>query len=255
LRRKRNEGRTCRYESGSLENTRKECEDKGAEARGYELNVSQEAEVEAVYSQVVSDFGTLDATINNAGILRDGLLVKVKEGKVQKFSMSKWQAVIDTNLTGVFLCAREAAAHFVEQKKPGVIINIASVARSGNFGQSNYSAAKAGVSAMTVLWAQELAQHGIRVPQLLRDSLLQRWLFLSVKKSRKTLKKVFLFVVLRNRAKCRMVRFSSSKMITTLDVYWKSTVESGFESFVQCVAKRTALRCDCTDLGFKLVGN
>ncbi len=146
-----------------LEKTRKECEDKGVEARGYELNVTQEADVEAVYSQVVSDFGTLDATINNAGILRDGLLVKVKDGNVQKFSMSKWQAVIDTNLTGVFLCAREAAANFLEMKKPGVIINIASVARSGNFGQSNYSAAKAGVSAMTVLWAQELAQHGIRV--------------------------------------------------------------------------------------------
>ncbi|HAF89743.1 MAG TPA: short chain dehydrogenase, partial [Deltaproteobacteria bacterium] len=70
--------------------------------------------------------------------LRDGLLVKVKDGNVQKFSMSKWQAVIDTNLTGVFLCAREAAANFLELKKPGVIINIASVARSGNFGQSNY---------------------------------------------------------------------------------------------------------------------
>ncbi|MCH2271414.1 MAG: SDR family NAD(P)-dependent oxidoreductase [SAR324 cluster bacterium] len=147
----------------TLEKTRQECEAKGIEARGYELNVTQEAEVEAVYSQVVSDFGTLDATINNAGILRDGLLVKVKEGKIQKFSMSKWQAVIDTNLTGVFLCAREAAVQFLELKKPGVIINITSVARSGNFGQSNYSAAKAGVSAMTVLWAQELAQHGIRV--------------------------------------------------------------------------------------------
>lgn len=147
----------------NLEKTRKDCEDKGVEVRCYELNVTQEVEVEAVYSKVMSDFGTLDATINNAGILRDSLLVKVKEGKVQKFSMSKWQAVIDTNLTGVFLCAREAAAHFVEQKKPGVIINITSVARSGNYGQSNYSAAKAGVSAMTVLWAQELAQHGIRV--------------------------------------------------------------------------------------------
>jgi 3-oxoacyl-[acyl-carrier protein] reductase len=147
----------------TLEKTRKDCEDKGVEARGYELNVTQEVEVEAVYSKVVSDFGTLDATINNAGILRDGLLVKVKEGKVQKFSMSKWQAVIDTNLTGVFLCARESAAHFVEQKKPGVIINITSVARSGNFGQSNYSATKAGVSAMTVLWAKELAKYGIRV--------------------------------------------------------------------------------------------
>ena len=146
-----------------LEKTRKECEEKGVEARSYALNVIHEKEVEDTYEKIVSDFGTLDATINNAGILRDSLLVKVKDGEITKFSLSKWQAVIDTNLTGVFLCGREAAAKFVELKKEGVIINIASVARSGNFGQSNYSAAKAGVSAMTVLWAQELAQYGIRV--------------------------------------------------------------------------------------------
>jgi len=146
-----------------LEKTRKECEGKGVEARGYELNVTKEHEVEETYSQVVNDFGTLDATINNAGILRDSLLVKEKDGEIKKFSLSKWNAVIDTNLTGVFLCGREAAVRFVGLKKKGVIINIASVARSGNFGQSNYSAAKAGVSAMTVLWAQELSQYGIRV--------------------------------------------------------------------------------------------
>ncbi len=149
--------------SEALEKTRKDCEDKGVEARGYEMDVSNETAVESVYAQVVSDFGRLDATINNAGILRDGLLIKEKNGEIKKFSLSKWNAVIDTNLTGVFLCAREAAAQFVTLKKPGVIINISSVARSGNFGQTNYSAAKAGVAAMTVLWAKELAQHGIRV--------------------------------------------------------------------------------------------
>ena len=147
----------------SLEKTCSDCKGKNIEARGYELDVTEESGVEKIYSQVVSDFGTLDASINNAGILRDSLLIKVKDGEIRKFPISKWQAVIDTNLTGVFLCGREAASKFVELKKPGVIINIASVARSGNFGQSNYSAAKAGVSAMTVLWAQELAQYGIRV--------------------------------------------------------------------------------------------
>ena len=146
-----------------LEKTRLECEKKGVEARGYELNVTKEENVESVFSKVLDDFGTLDASINNAGILRDGLLIKVKDNEIIKFSLSKWQAVIDTNLTGVFLCGREAAGKFVALKKPGVIINIASVARTGNFGQTNYSAAKAGVSAMTVLWSQELAQHGIRV--------------------------------------------------------------------------------------------
>jgi 3-oxoacyl-[acyl-carrier protein] reductase len=107
----------------ALEKTRTECEDKGVEARGYELTVTEESAVEDVYSQVVSDFGTLDASINNAGILRDSLLIKVKDGEIRKFPLSKWQAVIDTNLTGVFLCGREAAAQFVELKKPGVIIN------------------------------------------------------------------------------------------------------------------------------------
>ena len=150
-------------DASAMEKTRKDCEDSGIEARGYEMNVTIESEVEDVYSKVVSDFGTLDATLNNAGILRDSLLVKEKEGEIRKFPLSKWQEVIDTNLTGVFLCAREAAAKFIELKKKGVIVNVASVAREGNFGQSNYSAAKAGVSAMTVLWAKELAKHGIRV--------------------------------------------------------------------------------------------
>ncbi|MDP6521610.1 MAG: SDR family NAD(P)-dependent oxidoreductase, partial [SAR324 cluster bacterium] len=105
----------------AMEKTRKECEDKGVEARGYELNVTRESEVEAVYSQVVSDFGTLDATVNNAGILRDSLLVREKDGEIRKFPLSKWQEVIDTNLTGVFLSGREAAARFIELKKTGVI--------------------------------------------------------------------------------------------------------------------------------------
>ena len=112
---------------------------------------------------MVSDFGTLDGSINNAGVLRDSLLVKVKDGQLQKFPLDKWQAVIDVNLTGVFLCGREAAAQLISLKKPGVIVNISSIAYHGNFGQSNYSAAKAGVAAMTVLWAKELAQHNIRV--------------------------------------------------------------------------------------------
>ena len=90
----------------AMEKTRTDCEDKGVEARGYELNVTEESAVENVYSRVVSDFGTLDASINNAGILRDSLLIKIKDGEIRKFPLSKWQAVIDTNLTGVFLCGR-----------------------------------------------------------------------------------------------------------------------------------------------------
>ena len=70
--------------------------------------------------------------------------------------------MIDVNLTGVFLCGREAATHMIQSREGGVIINISSVSRAGNIGQTNYSAAKAGVAAMTVTWAKELARHNIR---------------------------------------------------------------------------------------------
>jgi len=91
------------------------------------------------------------------------LLVKARDGKVQKkLSLGDWQAVINVNLTGVFLCAREAAAHMIELGNEGVIVNISSISRHGNVGQSNYTAAKAGVAGMTVTWARELARYGVR---------------------------------------------------------------------------------------------
>jgi len=78
-------------------------------------------------------------------------------------SLEQWQSVIDVNLTGVFLCGREAAAQMVEAGNEGVIVNISSISRAGNMGQSNYAACKAGVVALTTTWARELARHGIRV--------------------------------------------------------------------------------------------
>jgi 3-oxoacyl-[acyl-carrier protein] reductase len=114
--------------------------------------------------QVTADFGRLDGLINNAGIVRDAMLVKVKDGEVVgKMSLEQWQEVIDVNLTGVFLCAREAAQRMIGQRGGGVIVNVSSISRAGNAGQTNYSAAKAGVAAMTVVWAKELARYGIRV--------------------------------------------------------------------------------------------
>jgi 3-oxoacyl-[acyl-carrier protein] reductase len=146
-----------------LQATATACGKAGVTARSYEANVAKESEVVAVFEQIATDFGKLDAAINNAGILRDGLLVKAKEGKVTNvLSLEQWQAVIDVNLTGVFLCGREAARHMIESGG-GCIINISSISRAGNFGQSNYSAAKAGVAALTVVWAKELARHKIRV--------------------------------------------------------------------------------------------
>lgn len=139
------------------------CEHAGGEARAYLCNVADEEQVGRMVAQVSDDFGGLDGLVNNAGILRDGLTVKVKDGELTRMSLAQWQAVIDVNLTGVFLCTREVAAKMIELKREGAIINISSISRAGNMGQANYSAAKAGVAADTVVWAKELARHGIRV--------------------------------------------------------------------------------------------
>ena len=139
------------------------CQAHGVEARAYLCNVADEEQVTQTVSQITDDFGAIHGLINNAGILRDGMLLKVKDGEITKMSLAQWQAVIDVNLTGVFLCTREVAAKMVELNNQGAIINISSISRAGNVGQTNYSAAKAGVAAATVTWAKELARYGIRV--------------------------------------------------------------------------------------------
>jgi 3-oxoacyl-[acyl-carrier protein] reductase len=147
-----------------LEETSALCTAQSVKARVYRVNVADEGEVSAAMTRVAADFGRLDGLVNNAGIVRDGLLVKVKDGAVVgRMTMDQWNAVIGVNLSGVFLCAREAAAHMIELGNGGVIVNISSISRAGNAGQSNYSAAKAGVESMGVVWAKELARYGIRV--------------------------------------------------------------------------------------------
>lgn len=139
------------------------CREAGGDARAYGANIAKEDEVITLFDSVVADLGRLDGLVNNAGILRDGMLVKVKDGEIVKtMSLAEWQAVIDVNLTGVFLCGREAAVRMIQQGNGGLIINISSVSRAGNMGQTNYSAAKAGVATMAVSWAKELARFGIR---------------------------------------------------------------------------------------------
>ncbi|MGA8261474.1 MAG: SDR family oxidoreductase [Arenicellales bacterium] len=147
-----------------VEETARLCNESGNESRHYVADVSDESAVEQLFADVAAGFGRVDAVINNAGITRDGLLVKAREGEVlSKMSLDDWNAVINVDLRGVFLCAREAAVKMIENGNGGVIINISSISRAGNIGQTNYSAAKAGVAAMTVTWAGELARHGIRV--------------------------------------------------------------------------------------------
>jgi 3-oxoacyl-[acyl-carrier protein] reductase len=139
-------------------------EDAGSTAKYYLSNVTNEEDVERTFRQISQDFNGIDGLINNAGILRDGMFVKAKDGVVsKKMSLDQFQSVIDVNLSGVFLCGREAAVHMIESGKKGVIINMSSIARGGNMGQTNYAASKAGVVAMTVTWARELGRHGIRV--------------------------------------------------------------------------------------------
>ncbi len=150
-----------------LDDTIALCQEQGTEARGYICNVAVEAEVEKLFNDVVSDFGTLHGLVNNAGITRDGLFIKAKEGKVvSKMSMDQWNLVMDVNLTGTFLCGREAAVKMIELGVPGCIVNISSVSRSGNMGQTNYTATKAGVQAMAVTWAKELSRYGIRAASI-----------------------------------------------------------------------------------------
>ena len=129
------------------------------------LNVADEAEVIAFVAAAHEAMGGLNGLINNAGILRDGLLVKKDRntGAITKLTRDQWQAVIDVNLTGATLMAREVVVKMVETSTKGVVVNMSSIARHGNRGQSNYSAAKSALATNTKTWSLEWAQFGIRV--------------------------------------------------------------------------------------------
>jgi 3-oxoacyl-[acyl-carrier protein] reductase len=136
----------------------------GGEALFQRVDVSNRASVEEAAAGVIARWGAIHVLINNAGILRDGMLVKCKDG-VPPILMSdeQFDSVIGVNLRGVFVCTR-AVAPFMISAGGGVILNASSVVGLyGNFGQTNYVAAKSGVIGMTKVWARELGRYGIRV--------------------------------------------------------------------------------------------
>ena len=130
------------------------------------LDVSNESDVESFVTWAHGAMGGLNGLVNNAGILRDGLLVKKDKetGAIKKMSRADWDAVIGVNLTGATLMVRDVVAKMVETgSKPGVIVNMSSIARHGNRGQTNYVSAKAALASNTFTWAREFGQYGIRV--------------------------------------------------------------------------------------------
>ena len=128
------------------------------------VDVASPASVAAAVDAVVARWGSLRVLVNNAGILRDGMLIKYKEGVLAgMMSDEQFDAVISVNLKGVFTCTRAVVPHMI-QGGGGSILNASSVVGLyGNFGQTNYVAAKAGVIGMTKVWARELGKHQIRV--------------------------------------------------------------------------------------------
>ncbi len=129
------------------------------------LDITDEESVSAFIATAAERMEGLNVLINSAGIARDGLLVSQEEsGELKKLPLAQWRKVVDVNLTGQFLMARELAAYVIQHGvSDAVIVNLSSIARAGNPGQSNYSASKAGLDACTRTWSLELARHGIRV--------------------------------------------------------------------------------------------
>lgn len=141
--------------SGAAEAVVAEIAAAGGQALALQADVSQSEQVDALFNATMEKWGRIDVLVNNAGIARDTLLLRMKQ--------EDWQAVIDLNLTGVFLCSKAASKIMLKQRS-GRIVNLTSVVgETGNAGQANYSAAKAGVIGFTRTIAKELASRGITV--------------------------------------------------------------------------------------------
>lgn len=136
----------------------------GPQVRFYQVDVSDRVAVQAWVNSVLDSYGRIDVLINNAGVLRDNQLVKVKDGElVKQMPEADFDLVISVNLKGAFNCTQAVAPAMIRQGG-GVILNATSiVGLDGNFGQTNYVASKAGVAGMTKVWARELGRYQVRV--------------------------------------------------------------------------------------------
>ncbi len=134
----------------------------GERAAFFKVNVASQAEVEAATAATAQKFGKIDILINNAGIVRDAQLIRVKDGQITgKMSEADWDAVIAVNLKGVFNVTQAIAPLMIKQGYGRIVSASSVVGLYGNFGQTNYVAAKAGVIGMTKVWARELGKRGI----------------------------------------------------------------------------------------------
>lgn len=141
--------------TAAAEETKQQAEALGAAAAVFQCDVADEQAVADMVKAVKTQFGSVDILVNNAGITRDGLLMRMKE--------ADWQAVLDTNLTGVYHCTKAVSKLMMKQRQ-GAVINLSSVVgETGNAGQANYAAAKAGIIGFTKAVAKELASRNIRV--------------------------------------------------------------------------------------------
>jgi 3-oxoacyl-[acyl-carrier protein] reductase len=129
-------------------------------------DVGLEADVAAAVAEVEAQAGGITVLVNNAAVLRDQALVSKLGRTIRKHSVAEWEETLRSNLTGTFLMAREVAEAMLRARRPGLIVNVSSISRAGNPGQSAYAASKAAVDALTVTWSQELAIYGIRVVAL-----------------------------------------------------------------------------------------
>lgn len=128
-----------------------------------QCDVGLEGEVTSAIDAIEERSGGITVLVNNAAILRDQALVSKLGGTVRTHSLADWDETLRSNLTGTFLMARAVAEMMVRGRRPGLIVNVSSISRAGNPGQTAYAASKAAVDALTVTWSQELAIYGIRV--------------------------------------------------------------------------------------------